>query len=206
MNSKEWNKRIARRSDFTGKLVHLTKSNESVNGFENLFKILTEKNILGSTTESGFICGNIPAVCFQDMPLHSIAENIYYEQFLKKNQDREEYRYTGYGLRFSKEYIYQKGGRPVIYDRTQDAKSYLDKDNYWRIVNFDLSNKNNYIDWMHEREWRLPNNLDFELSAVEVLLHDEKGYKKFIKQCREISNPDILYEIKAIIVMPSLIF
>lgn len=97
MNSKEWNKRIARRSDFTGKLVHLTKSHESLSGFENLFKILTEKNILGSTTESGFICGDIPAVCFQEMPLHSIAENIYYEQYLKKDRDREKYRYTGYG-------------------------------------------------------------------------------------------------------------
>ncbi len=206
MNSKEWNKRIARRSDFSSKLVHLTKNHDATSGFGNLFKILTEKKILGSTTESGFICGNIPAVCFQDMPLHSIAENIYYEQYLKKNQNSQKHRYTGYGLRFSKEYIYQKGGRPVIYDRTKDAKSYLNEDNYWRIVNFDLSNKDNYIDWTHEREWRLPNNLDFELSAVEVLLHDEKGYKNFIRRCREISSPDILYEIKSIIVMPSLIF
>ena len=172
MNSKEWNKRIARRSDFSSKLVHLTKNHDATSGFGNLFKILTEKKILGSTTESGFICGNIPAVCFQDMPLHSIAENIYYEQYLKKNQNSQKHRYTGYGLRFSKEYIYQKGGRPVIYDRTKDAKSYL----------------------------------NFELSAVEVLLHDEKGYKNFIRRCREISSPDILYEIKSIIVMPSLIF
>jgi hypothetical protein len=141
MDKLEWSMRIARRSDFTGKLVHLTKRNKHTDSFENLIKILLDETIIGSTTDSGFICGNIPAVCFQDMPLHSVAENIYYEQYLKKEKDREEYRYTGYGLRFSKEYIYEKGGRPVIYDKTQDAKDYLSKDDYWRIVNLDLSDK-----------------------------------------------------------------
>lgn len=210
LDTKEWRKRISRRSDFTSGLIHLTKSN-TINGqaypaLDILMKILIEQKLIGSTTKSGYINGSIPAVCFQDIPLHSVAENIFYEQQLKNNNRADNYRYTGFGLRFSKEYIFKKGGRPVIYDITEEAKKYLTKDNYWRIVNFDLSNKDNYIDWMHEREWRLHGDLDFELSEVEVLIHDNKKYKQFIQKCREYKKIDILLEIKSIITMPSILF
>ncbi|MGI6585797.1 MAG: DUF2971 domain-containing protein [Lutisporaceae bacterium] len=210
MDKKEWRTRISRRSDFTSGLIHLTKSNvidgKKHSSLDILMKILIEQKLIGSTTSSGYINGRIPAVCFQDTPLHSVAENIYYEQQLKNDNDLENYRYTGFGLRFSKEYIFKKGGRPVIYDITEDAKKYLNKENYWRIVNFDLSNKDNFIDWTHEREWRLPGNLDFELSEVEVLIHDNTTYKKFIERCREYKEKDILLEIKSIITMPSILF
>lgn len=169
-------------------------------------KILTEQKIIGSTTKSGYVNGNISAVCFQDIPLHSVAENIFYEQQLKKENKAKSFRYTGFGLRFSKEFIFNKGGRPVIYDITEEAKKYLSKENYWRIVNFDLSNENNFIDWTHEREWRIPGNLEFDLSEVEVLIHDYKTYKKFIQRCREYKKVDILLEIKSVITMPSILF
>jgi len=208
MNKKEWIQRISRRSDFTADLVHLTKARtidgKKYSSLEVLMKILIEQKIEGSTTKSGYICGKTPAVCLQDIPLHSISENIFYEQQNKKEDN--EVRYSGFGLRFSKEYIYKKGGRPVIYDISSEAKKYLDKGDYWRIVNFDLRNSNNYIDWTHEREWRLPCDLNFELSKVEVLIHHSKDYKKFIKKCREYNEVDVLYEIKSIVTMPSLLF
>lgn len=210
MNKGEWRKRISQRSDFSAGLVHLTKSkkinNESYSALEILMKILIEQKLEGSTTESGFICGDIPAVCFQDIPLYSVCENILYEQKLKKEMNRSNYRYTGFGLRFSKDYIYRKGGRPVIYDNTNEAKRYLTEDNHWRIVNFNLSNKDKIIDWSHEREWRVPGYLSFELNEVEVLIHNYDSYKKFIKLCRDYKDKDILYEVKSVIVMPSLLF
>lgn len=169
-------------------------------------KILKEQRLEGSTTESGFISGKIPAVCFQDIPLHSVCENILYEQSLKREKKAVNYRYTGFGLRFSKEYIFRKGGRPVIYDIKNQAKEYLNPEDYWRIVNLNLSDNQNIVDWSHEREWRVPGNLEFELSEVEVLIHDYKSYKKFIRLCRQYQEKDILYEIKSVIVMPSLLF
>lgn len=210
MKKEEWSKRISQRSDFTAGLVHLTKSRE-INGIrytalETLMKILKEQRLEGSTTESGFICGDIPAVCFQDIPLHSISENIFYEQELKVEKNAANYRYTGFGLRFAKDYIFRKGGRPVIYDITSEAKDYLNSKNHWRIVNLNLLDRENFIDWSHEREWRVPGNLEFELSEVEVLIHNSSSYKKFIQLCRDYHDKDILYEIKSVIVMPSLLF
>lgn len=210
MKSKEWLQRISRRTDFTAGLVHLTKS-RTINGIKYssidiLMKILHEQKLVGSTTGTAFISGSTPAVCFQDVPLFSVAENIYYEQNLKEKTEAENYRYTGFGLRFSKDFIYKKGGRPVIYDKLEEAKKYLHKDDYWRIVSLDLSNKKNYIDWIHEREWRIPDNLEFELSDVEVLIHDNKKYKDFIDKCRSYTDKDILRDIKSIITMPSLLF
>lgn len=112
----------------------------------------------------------------------------------------------GYGLRFSKDFIYKSGGRPVIYDKTDEAKMYLPKSEYWRIVNLDFSNENNYIDWMHEREWRIPNDLEFDLSDVDILIHSGKSYKEFIDRCRAYDNKDILKEIKSLITLPPILF
>ncbi|CAI3202417.1 hypothetical protein [Clostridium neonatale] len=142
MNRKKWAKRIANRSDMTAGLIHLTKgntiNNKKYSSLDILMKILDEKVLVGSTTETGYINENIRAVCFQDVPLHSVCENIYYEQQLRKQEKSKKIRYAPWGIRFSKEFIFNKGGRPVIYDIREDAKEYLDKDNYWRIVNFNL--------------------------------------------------------------------
>ena len=210
MDKSEWKKRIVNRADFTAGLVHLTKGREidgkKYSSLEILFKILKEQKLEGSTTQTGYISGSTPAVFFQDIPLFSVCENIFYEQKLKNQGKVKDYRYTGYGLRFPKEYIYRNSGRPVIYDDPNIAKQYLKSNEYWRIVNLNLSNDNNIIDWSHEREWRLPGNLEFELSEVEVLIHDYNSYKKFIQKCRGYKQKDILYEVKSIIVLPSILF
>lgn len=210
MNKEDWLQRIARRTDFTSGLVHLTKSQIidkiSYSGLDILMKILDEQILKGSTTKSGFISGSTPAVCFQDVPLFSLSENIYYEQYLKKKTKAENYRYMGFGLRFSKDFIFKNSGRPVIYDKTDDAKKYLPISEYWRIVNLDFSNENNYIDWMHEREWRVPGNLEFDLSEVDVLIHSGKTYKEFIDRCRAYKSKDILKEIKSLITLPPILF
>lgn len=210
MKREDWLKRIARRTDFTSGLVHLTKSqtidNVRYSGLEILMKILDEQVLKGSTTKSGFISGSTPAVCFQDVPLFSLSENIYYEQYLKRKTEAENYRYMGFGLRFSKDFVFKNGGRPAIYDKTEDAKKYLPVSEYWRIVNLDFSNENNYIDWMHEREWRVPGDIKFTLSEVDVLIHSDKTYKEFIDRCRAYSRKDILKEIKSIITLPPILF
>ena len=66
-NLKKWRARIAQRSDMSTSLVHLTRENENNSVSDVLCKILMDKNIIGSSTSSGFICGNDVAVCFQEM-------------------------------------------------------------------------------------------------------------------------------------------
>lgn len=72
----------------TGTVTYLTKEAEidgkdlSVLGV--LVKIFKYKKIKSSNTESGFIVGGRPAVCFQETPLYSLSENIIYEEELEK--------------------------------------------------------------------------------------------------------------------------
>jgi hypothetical protein len=195
---KAWRERVSQRSDISCFLTHLTKP-QNINGVphesvEVLIKILKERKLVGSTRESGFIVGTTPAVCFQEAPIHGIAQNVYYEEKLRLLEKHENKRYEGYGLSFLKPYVYNNGGRPVIYDRTDEAKKYLNKSEYWRIVNFDMSDENRIIDWTHEREWRVPNDFVFDLSQVYVLVPNSKAYRKFV----DLADQEILQQIRSI--------
>lgn len=186
----------------TCSLVHLTKDavigGEKVNAIDVLIKILKERKLVGSTTESGFIVGSRKAVCFQESPLHSLAENIYFEKDLLESGESSRIRYSTIGLLFEKPLIYQAGGRPVIYDKTSEAKRYLPEDQWWRIVNFDLSNNENFIDWTHEREWRVPDDFTFNLEDITIVVGNlnGKGFSTLMKKLEE--NIDI-NKIKGII-------
>ena len=212
MNVKDWGKRISRRSDISMGLVHLTKGNEKLNSFQVLMKILKEQKLIGSTNQTingvlrGFICGNEPVVCFQDVPLFSLSENILLEQQIHSDTPKVPIRYTAFGLRFDKRYIFQKGGRPVIYEKTEVAKKFLPNDEYWRIVKLDLDNVDNIIDWTHEREWRIKGDFSFDLNEVEILLSDQDSVNKFYKYCEKKDMLHIFKEIKGIITLKSLVF
>lgn len=203
MNVKEWRNRIVRRTDFSCDLTHLTKSNGNNNSLDVLIKILKDKKLVGG---SGYVCGDIPVVCFQDIPLNSLSENILYEQILRKKNPEQPHRYDAFGLRFSKTFIYRQGGRPVIYEDTEIAKKFLPKEEYWRIVKLDLSNDDNVIDWTHEREWRVKECLEFDWSDVEIVLSQEHSLQKFIEKCKENDIEEVLDKVKGIITLKSLIF
>jgi hypothetical protein len=191
--------RIAQRSDITLSLVHLTRDQEKLSGIDVLIKILTEQKLCGSDTSSGFIVGKTRAVCFQEAPIYSLAQNIYTEQVYRKANKNAKVRYLGFGISISKDVVYRKGGRPVIYDKTQIAKSYLPESEWWRIVNFDLSDAKAIIDWSHEREWRVPGDFEFSLSEVTILLPNAKAYQSFVKKCKDLGKEEILKSSQGIV-------
>lgn len=209
MDLKEWKKRIAERNDITSYLIHLTKPYDNgivkMNTHEVLIKILKEKNLIGSTTQSGFVVGDRKAVCFQESPLYSLTQNIYFEQKLREEEKLKKIRYVGCGLLFEKVFIYENEGRPVIYDRKEEAKEYLPKDQWWRIVNLDLSNKEKIIDWTHEREWRVPDELKFELSDVSIIVPNAKGFTKIINECKK-EGIDLINDARSIINLADLFY
>ncbi len=205
-----WKQRIASRSDLTGHLIHLTRTAnidaKELSSLEVLMKIILEQCLLGSSTKSGFICGNRKAVCFQDTPLYQLTQNIYSEQEYRKQNSNAKLRYVGIGLMFTKTYVYNNGGRPVIYDKTEEAKAYLPLQEWWRIVKLELSDESNIIDWTHEREWRLPDDFNFKLEETIVILPNTKAYKNFISECRSIDKVDILTKIKGIVTLNAVFF
>lgn len=198
-----WKQRIAQRADISSQIVHLTRSAE-VDGKKKgpvdiLMQILVNGEIRASTTESGFICGNVPATCFQDVPLYSLAENIHAEESYRQQNHNAKVRYVGVGLMFPKPYVYRSGGRPVFYETTDRAKALLPEDEWWRIVRYDLNRDEEIIDWTHEREWRVPGNFQFDITEATVVLPNKVGYDRFLKLCEEETGIDILHSIKGIV-------
>jgi hypothetical protein len=207
----QWKARVAHRSDITGMVTHLTKPNtdgpfadeSEINRATtaNLIKILKEDVLIGSTTDKGFIVGKTPAVCFQDAPLYGLIQNVEHEYQRRQSNPREKLRYCGIGLAFSKWYVFTKGGRPVFYEKTADAKAMLPESEYWRIVNLNIEIGNtSCIDWTHEREWRLPNNFSFERRFCHILLYDKQCWDFFLELC----PPETLHEIYGITVLKSI--
>lgn len=200
---KHWTKRIGSRSDLSSQVIHLTRSSEGDEGkvgpVDVLYKILSECRISGSTTAKGFICGDIPATCFQDAPVYSVCQNINAEEQYREAVDDARIRYVGVGVMFPKPYVFERGGRPVIYEQVEKAKEILPEDEWWRIVRLDLNDPENIIDWTHEREWRVPGGFEFDLSEATIVLPSKVGYDRFLKLCTEDDNSDILNEIKGIV-------
>lgn len=63
MEFSDWRERYKNRNDISSRLTHLTKGETPEEAFTTLLKILEEKKVIGSTTETGFIIGSKPAVC-----------------------------------------------------------------------------------------------------------------------------------------------
>ncbi|MGG1164806.1 DUF2971 domain-containing protein [Bacillus mycoides] len=197
----QWKKRVQYRTDLSGVLYHLTKceikedGKVTLNALDRLIKILVEGKINGSSTESGFIIGDRKAVCFQDAPMSGIVQNIVHEEEFRKELGGK-IRYRGIGIAFSKSYIFRNGGRPVLYEEKSKAKIMLPREEWWRIVNFNLVQDDNIIDWTHEREWRMPEDeFHFDVSDVVVLLPNTQQYRSFIERCPK----EILKKIKGIV-------
>jgi hypothetical protein len=205
---KKWKSRMSDRQDLSSSLVHLTRAAEidgkKLSAVDVLLKILREKKIIGSTTKKGFIRGNKSAVCFQDAPLYSIAQNLKFEKELSKDQHARN-RYSGCGLVFSKYYLFQNGCRPVIYDRAEEGKVFIDQSELYRLVSFDLSDTKNIIDWSHEREWRMAGNFEFKVNWSAVVLETKEDYREFINKAQLPENQGILDSICGIIVLDALI-
>lgn len=190
----KWKSRHRNRADISTFLTHLTKGNTKLSTVDVLIKILNEQKLIGSN-HKGFIQGKDRAVCFQDAPIHGVAQNILHEQ-RERQENGGKKRYTPIGLMFSKPYVFKQGGRPVIYD-TKKAANETFHDIKWRVVTMDLMNKEAFIDWTHEREWRVKGDFHFELEETYVILTDKKVYKKFIEKV----DSDILSQIAGIVTL-----
>jgi len=181
----KWKKRFENRSDITLTLTHLTREQllgdgTKLSSVDVLLKILKEQKIIGST-KIAYIHGIHPAVCFQESPQYGIAQNLIHETRFREELGGK-IRYSSNGLIFLKRYVYLRGARPVIYENVNDAKKMLPEEEWWRIVSHNLDNKENIVDWTHEREWRVKGDFEFKLSAAYVLLGSSKSYKEFINK------------------------
>lgn len=194
MNIVNWKKRLCIRSDMTTQLIHLTKDKDGKSADYWLWKILTEKALkaFGGTN----IPLNCKCVCFQEVPIFSIAEVLLAETIV----DPTHARYSGYGIRIDKQYIFNKGGRHVVYG--SPGRKYLDHE--WRYSHTEYKTENYNIDWSHEREWRIPENVIFEYKDIDIILPSVQARRKLISQAKESKQEEIIEKVRSIIVLEQL--
>lgn len=143
------------RDDLSDRLVHLTKGDDPLTLF---VKILHDRALLGGT---GFIKGGHRCVCFSEAPISKLP------QILATPHDRVKYR--PYGFIFTKKWVFEKGGRPVIYQPDPDY-ALLPASKQHLHVRFWMSDQYT-IDHTWEREWRIKTDrLEFSPDDVTLLV------------------------------------
>jgi hypothetical protein len=155
------------RDDLSAKLIHLTKDgrnipdNKDVPGkkgaFENFINItgLGEENNKDEGVLKGSNYGfagehacNDKRICFTETPISKLAYTL-------SNPNQNNMRYFPFGVMFEKAWIFQKGGRPVIYQPYNEFKFLPESHKYLHetLRLGDPSKKD--IDYSWEREWRI---------------------------------------------------
>jgi hypothetical protein len=88
------------------------------------------------------------------------------------------------------------GGRPVIYLPDKEGE-WIPADEKWRHVRFEYGT----VDWTHEREWRLPGNVDLsKVAGVYLLVWSESESVELAKL-----NTPVRSKIRGVLPMEHLI-
>ncbi len=135
------------RDDISTKLIHLTRDIMKDDGTvdkgasDNFINIIRTEKLYGG---SRYIRGSFCCVCFSEAPINKFA-------YLFTEDPRREFRYTPFGVMVEKEWLFNKGGRPVIY-QTEEEYNLLHESQKFRHVRYE---PDRCIDFTWEREWRI---------------------------------------------------
>jgi hypothetical protein len=171
-----------RTPDYSPLVVHFTKGKKMImsdlieethplfefrtaSSLDRLVNILMERKIYASPMP--FLPRHANAVCFSECIWEGLAALS--EQ------------YSAYGVVFSKRLIFRKGGGPALYmrgDHLKDLGESVPPSIEPFIAPFDpeaVLQPRVPLEFLHEREWRLPGVLDFEYSDIENVLVETIG-------------------------------
>jgi hypothetical protein len=131
------------RFDISEKLIHFTSGESADDAFARLRAIIGERRLIAGNR---MIRGGYRCVCFTEAPPAAFAD-----AFVSRAPFT---RCSRFGLMFDKTWVYDRGGRPVIYQPDSDF-SILPEALRWRHVRFEPTSEQ-VIDFTWEREWRIP--------------------------------------------------
>jgi hypothetical protein len=170
------------RPDLSNKLIHLTKGDSDEAALGTLLDIISDKALLGGT---GCIRGGHRCVCFCETPISHLA-------LVLANRNAAGFRYRPFGVMFSKQFIYEKKGRPVIYGE-DDQYNELPPPLKYRHVLYDLTQRPPK-DFTWEREWRVnTDKLEFSPEDVTVVFPN----RQFIQVAHHTHSKLIEQRLKA---------
>ena len=155
------------RDDISGRLIHFTKGTQD-EAFGTLCTILQEHRLIGGNDS---IKGGYHCVCFSEASLASLKHGL-----VNPNNYS---RYSQFGIMFGKNWIFEKGGRPVIYQPDAEYEA-LCESHRWRHVRYEpIAEKP--IDFTWEREWRIQvDELFFDPTVGVVVVPDESWEERLI--------------------------
>ncbi|HEU4747510.1 MAG TPA: hypothetical protein VFS56_03350 [Gemmatimonadaceae bacterium] len=110
--------------------------------------ILNEKRLIGG---KAMIRGGYRCVCFTEAPFDQLRAGLSWS--ISRYNKSENRRFQPYGILFGKGYLFDIGGRPVIY-QSHDEYDALPEALRYRHVKYE-PNANPPVDFTWEREWRL---------------------------------------------------
>lgn len=146
------------RQDISGYLWHFCREDKKPE--EAIHSILKGKRIVAGKDRDT----SQHVVCFTESPLEQIRRQA------PELRESKFPRFSLFGIGFKKEFVFQQGGLPVIYQ----PRHYLSNPDFpkklrWRHVDLDLSNGKS-IDYCWMREWRVKGDFDFGTTCDQAIV------------------------------------
>ncbi len=165
------------RPDITNKLIHFTSGNSFDEAFDRLQRIVDDCCLIGSGEK---IRGSYRCVCFTEAPLTSLQHGLVNPSAYT--------RYSPFGIMFEKQWLYEQGGRPVIY-QPETEFGLLPNELRWRHVRYEPG----VSDFTWEREWRIhTDELHFSPNVAGIVVPEEKWARIMIGE----HNAEQDYEVQ----------
>lgn len=123
-----------------------------------------------------------PCICFTESP----------EYFMHSDKSK----YQPFGFKFLKRYIFELGGRAVIYAPDYE-KHLIHDDLMWRYMRHDplaYSERTPYgVDFTWEREWRLPDTSLEVMNSMSIIVPNEAYVQRFHDDTEQWLNDNASY-------------
>lgn len=171
------------RPDVSTKLIHFTSGATDEAAFETLHAIVREGALRAS---SAMIRGEHRCICFTEAPLAVMARG------LVNLADFSTYR--PFGVLFEKVYVFQEGGRPVIYQPDSDY-ALLPEALQWRHVRYEpiAADERAPIDFTWEREWRIACDRFPVDPRAAALVVPSQAWADRLRAVHALSQEDAVY-------------
>jgi hypothetical protein len=136
---------------------------------ERFGKILAERTLLGSRQD---VRGGVKVVAFTESPISMLANVLASAKLLSM-------RYAPLGFMVDKRWLYERGGRPVIYEANAEYDD-LPMSKQHLHVRYE-PDRNTDFSW--EREWRIrADRLELDPAATTVIVPTRLWEKNYHKQ------------------------
>lgn len=157
------------RPDISHHLIHFTRGVTDASAFKRLLKIIKDKKLIGSNNK---IKGKYRCVCFSEAPLKSLSGGLVNEDYYSG--------YSPFGIMVSKKWLFEQGGRPVIYQPSSEYKE-LPESHRWRHMTFELRDGRSFSNFTWEREWRIQcNELSFDSASAAIIIRDASWLTRLV--------------------------